>query len=88
VAQAQQRWLDVQVADPGLAAECRDPEQVVAWATQRWSVLDRLDLALLDRGLAGVAELLAVAPRLCALDRSVSTYRDLHCLGRPVAAVR
>jgi hypothetical protein len=88
VAAAQQRWLDVQAADPALAAECRDPEQVLAWATQRWAVLDRLDLALLDRGLQGPDELVAVAPRLVALERSVSTYSDLHCLGQPATMMR
>jgi len=86
VAEAQERWRDVEDGDPAVAAECRDPEWVLAWAAQRWNVRDRLDLALLDRGLSGAGELVAVAPMFCALDRTVDTYRDLHCLGQRAAA--
>jgi hypothetical protein len=87
VAQAKERWLDMQAADPAGAADCRDGEFLVSWFVQRWGVRDRLDLALLDRGLRSRDELAACAPMYCALDRSVTTYRDLHCLGRPAAAV-
>lgn len=86
VAEAMQRWRDAQDADPALAAECRDPEQVVAWAAHRWSARERFDLALLDRGLRSRDELVAAAPMYCALDRQVGTYRDLHCLGQPAPA--
>lgn len=77
VAEAQARRHD---------ADAPDPEAILAWAAQRWGVGDRLDLALLDRGLRGREELLAAAPLFCALDRAVGTYRDLHCLGRQVIA--
>lgn len=88
VAEAMQRWTDVQAGDPGLAAECRDAEHVLAWAAQRWGAGERLDLALLDRGLRSRDELVATAPMYVALDRLVDTYRDLHCLGRPVLSAR
>jgi hypothetical protein len=86
VAEAQERWHDMEAADPGAAAECRDREQILAWAAQRWNVRERLDLAILDRGLQGADELVATAPMFVALDRAVGTYRDLHCLGRPAVA--
>ena len=85
VVEAMQRWRDVQDADPALAAECRDGEQLLAWAAQRWGAGERFDLALLDRGLRSREELVAAAPMYCALDREVDTYRDLHCLGQPAA---
>jgi len=88
VAEALQRWRDVQAADPALAADCSDAEQIVAWAAQRWSAPERLDLALLDRGLRSREELVAAAPMYVALDRSVDTYRDLHCLGRALSSAR
>jgi hypothetical protein len=86
VAEAQARWADLPDADPAVWAECRDPEYLLAWAAQRWNVRDRFDLALLDRGLQSREELVAAAPAVCALDRAVGTYRDLHCLGQVAAA--
>jgi hypothetical protein len=79
VADAQARWL-------AAGAAGADPEALLAWAAQRWGVRERLDLALLDRGFQAGEELLAAAPMVCALDRAVGTYRDLHCLGRRAAA--
>jgi hypothetical protein len=86
VADAVERWRDLTAADPAVAAECRDPEVLLAWAVQRWNVRERLDLAILDRGLQGRDELVAAAPMFCSLDRAVDTYRDLHCLGQPAGA--
>jgi len=56
-------------------------DEVVAWFVERWEAHERFDLALLDRGFAGVDAFLPRARPFHAFDRAVTTYRDLRCLG-------
>jgi hypothetical protein len=83
--QAQQDWRELEMRDPRAAAAAADPEALAAWAAERWQVRERFDLALLDRGFDTAADFAAQAPMVAALDRAVSTYRDLHCVGRRAA---
>ena len=63
-------------------------EAVVAWFVERWDASERFDLALLDRGFAGVDAFVPRARPFVAFDQATPTYRDLRCLGRrtPVAS--
>ncbi len=83
--QAQQDWRELEARDPQEAAAAADPEALAGWAAERWQVRERFDLALRDRGFKDAADFAARAPMVAALDRAVSAYHDLHCLGRRAA---
>jgi hypothetical protein len=72
------------LAEQNGTLEPRD-QDILAWFTRRWNVGDRFDLALLDRGFAGVDGFLPRARPFVAFDQSTTTYRELRCLGRRAA---
>ncbi|HEV7679662.1 MAG TPA: TfuA-like protein [Candidatus Dormibacteraeota bacterium] len=84
--EAQESWRRLNASSPEQAAEHTDPERLVSHFAARWQAQQRFDLALLDRGFTGQREFVQRAPMFVAVDATVATYRDLHCLGRPALA--